>query len=97
MLGDLRPHRAPDVESPVMETLGPGREIVTVIGQYSLLEGWILAGGLGGEVLAGLLCGSGEEGRQDVCPLVLRPALSPGGPLKTPPGRPLHRPLGRAW
>ena len=47
MLGDLRPHRAPDVESPVMETLGPGREVVAVIGQYSLLESGILAGGLG--------------------------------------------------
>ena len=51
MLGDLCPYRSPDVESPVLEALGPGREVMPVVGQYSLLERGILTGGLGREVL----------------------------------------------
>ena len=38
MLGDLCPYCTPDVLSPVVEALGPGREVVPVVGQYSLLE-----------------------------------------------------------
>ncbi|KAK0146225.1 hypothetical protein N1851_014473 [Merluccius polli] len=55
MLGDLGPYRFPYVKSPIMETLGPGREVVSVVGQYSLLKDGILAGGLGRKVLARLL------------------------------------------
>ena len=62
MLGGLCPYQSPEVESPVMEALGPGREVVPVVSQNGLLERGILTGSLGREVLARLFCGSGEEG-----------------------------------
>ena len=82
VLGDLRPHGAPAVKSPFVEALGPGGEALSIVGQYRFSQGRLLAGALRHQILAGLLCGSGEEGGQDVGPLVLRPALLTCCPLK---------------
>ena len=65
-----------------MEALCAAREVVPVIGQNRLLQGWVLPGGLRRQVLARLLGWSGEERRYDMGPLLLWPALPLGGPLE---------------
>ena len=61
------PYHAPDVESPIVEALSAGREVMSVERQDCLFEGGVLSGSLRWQVLARLLGRTGEERCHNVC------------------------------
>ena len=58
VLGDLSVDGPSGLEPPFMKALGSGGEVMSIVGEYCLLECAVLACYFGSEILAGLLGGS---------------------------------------